>query len=154
MSQTKEQTAIYKKEWNMKNKEKISAYNKAYREKNLENFTAYMKEYREKNKEQIAAYAKEYNEKNKEQLALYKKEWNIKKYGLSLEDYNNMLDKQNHNCEICSVSFLDNKHFIDHCHTTNKVRGLLCLNCNTGLGHFKDNTERLTQAINYLQENG
>ena len=154
MSWTKEQHAIYKKEWNMKNKEKISAYNKAYREKNLENFTAYMKEYREKNKEQIAAYAKEYNEKNKEQLALYKKEWNIKKYGLSLEDYNNMLDKQNHNCEICSVSFLDNKHFIDHCHTTNKVRGLLCLNCNTGLGHFKDNTERLTQAINYLQENG
>ena len=154
MSQTKEQKAAYNREYYEKNKEKIAARQKKYKEKNKEQRAALKKEYNEKNKEQIAAYAKEYNEKNKEQLALYKKEWNIKKYGLSLEDYNNMLDKQNHNCEICSVSFLDNKHFIDHCHTTNKVRGLLCLNCNTGLGHFKDNIERLTQAINYLQENG
>tara|TARA_R110000765_G_scaffold372486_1_gene462905 strand:- start:2 stop:475 length:474 start_codon:yes stop_codon:yes gene_type:complete len=157
MPWTKEQHAIYTKEWKERNKEKVAAYNKKYRENNLEKFYAYHKKWKEQNKEHLAAYAKEYQEKNKEQLADYKKEWNIKQYGLSLEDYNNMLDKQNHKCKICLTSFttLNTKDIhIDHCHTTNKVRGILCRLCNTGLGQFKDNTERLTQAINYLQENG
>jgi len=68
-----------------------------------------------------------------------------------------MLQKQNNKCKICSVKFDENasktKACVDHCHTTNNVRGLLCRTCNAGLGYFKDNTERLTNAINYLQEN-
>jgi hypothetical protein len=79
------------------------------------------------------------------------------KYNITSKDYDTMLKEQNHKCKICSVDFLYNKHntkpFIDHCHTTNKVRGLLCLHCNAGLGCFKDNTEALTKANNYLQEN-
>jgi len=168
MSWTKEQRAIYKKEyreknkeqiaaylkkWKGRNKEKMATYNKTYREKNVEYIAAYAKEYHEKNKEAI----KEYREKNKEQIAIYKKEWNLKKYGLSLEDYNNMLDEQNHKCKLCLTSFttlISKNIHIDHCHTTNKVRGVLCLHCNTGLGYFKDNTRTLTKAINYLQENG
>ena len=105
MPWTKEQHAIYTKEWKERNKEKVAAYNKKYRENNLEKFYAYHKKWKEQNKEHLAAYAKEYQEKNKEQLADYKKEWNIKQYGLSLEDYNNMLDKQNHKCKICLTSF-------------------------------------------------
>ena len=68
-----------------------------------------------------------------------------------------MLKKQNNKCKICLVEFDElipnQKINVDHCHTTNKVRGLLCSLCNRGLGQFKDNTERLTNAINYLQEN-
>lgn len=40
--------------------------------------------------------------------------------------------------------------FVDHCHDKKKVRGMLCNNCNTGLGYFKDDTTRLQRAIDYL----
>ncbi len=80
-----------------------------------------------------------------------------KRYNITSKEYDTMLEEQNHKCKICLVSFLHDKHstkpFIDHCHTTNKVRGILCLYCNSGLGHFKDNIETLTKTINYLQEN-
>ena len=179
MSQTKEQKAAYDKEYYIKNKEaicdRVKTYQednrekrlaqqkeyreknkeaiKEYREKNKEQIAAQQKEYYEKNKEQIAAQRKEYNEKNKEQKAAY---WREKKYGLSSEDYKNMLDEQNDKCKICLTSFtiLDTKHIhVDHCHTTNKIRGILCGMCNLGLGHFKDDIQKLTKAINYLQEN-
>ena len=63
-----------------------------------------------------------------------------------------MLKKQNNKCKICNVKFSKSTACVDHCHTTNKVRGLLCRLCNIGLGHFKDNTEILTNAITYLEE--
>jgi hypothetical protein len=67
------------------------------------------------------------------------------KYNITANDYDTMLKEQNHKCKICLISFLHTKHstkpFIDHCHTTNKVRGLLCLHCNAGLGYFKDDVD-------------
>lgn len=44
------------------------------------------------------------------------------------------------------------KLYIDHCHKTNQVRGLLCFSCNSALGHFKDNVESLKKAIKYLKK--
>ena len=115
---------------------------------------AYAKEYIEKNKEKIYAKNKEYREKERQQQADYKRQ---KKYGISPEEYNYMIKKQHNKCKICLVDFLYDKHstkpFIDHCHTTNKVRGLLCLHCNTGLGYFKDQISTLTKTITYLEEN-
>jgi len=78
-----------------------------------------------------------------------------RQYGITLEDYNRMLDKQDGGCGICSSKVAGNrtKYFaVDHCHTTQKVRGLLCTKCNRGLGLFNDNTERLLNAVNYLKE--
>lgn len=51
-------------------------------------------------------------------------------------------------CMICNTQ--TNKIVIDHCHSKNKVRGVLCSNCNLGLGHFKDNVTNLANAIAYL----
>jgi hypothetical protein len=154
MPQTKEQKAAYAKEYYIKNKEVLAAKNKEYREKNKEKVYAKNKEYREKNKEYIKAYRKQNREKERQQQADYKRQ---KKYGISPEEYNYMIKKQNNKCKICLVDFLYDKHstkpFIDHCHTTNKVRGLLCLHCNTGLGYFKDQISTLTKTINYLEEN-
>ena len=155
MPQTKEQKAAYDKEYYIENKEAISARVQIYQENNKEKRSAKAKEYREKNKEAI----KEYREKNKEHIAIKKEETHLKsKYGITLKDKTILLQKQNNKCKICSVSFLYDKHstkpFVDHCHTTNKVRGLLCLHCNTGLGYFKDHIPTLTKTINYLQENG
>ena len=81
-------------------------------------------------------------------------------YGLSLEDYQNMMDKQNGVCAIClkPETTLSNAGYVknlsvDHCHTTGRVRGLLCHHCNTGVGKFMDSVEILESAIKYLKEN-
>lgn len=82
------------------------------------------------------------------------------KYGLSPEDYQNMLNKQNGVCAIClspettmsNAGYIKNLS-VDHCHTTGRVRGLLCHHCNTGVGKFRDSVELLESAIKYLKEN-
>lgn len=74
------------------------------------------------------------------------------KYKLSLEDRTNLLKKQNFKCAICSIdlnTYGTHTH-TDHCHTTGSVRGILCTNCNRGLGHFQDNKDFLMKAIQYL----
>lgn len=76
------------------------------------------------------------------------------KYNLTIDEYNTLLVSQNFSCGICktSQSLLKKSLAIDHCHNTGKVRGLLCNNCNTGLGQFKDNINSLKSAIKYLQK--
>lgn len=82
----------------------------------------------------------------------------FKQYKIRTEDYNRMLDKQNGVCAICgerekSIAHTSNKIrrlTVDHCHTTGKIRGILCSRCNRGLGFFKDNADNLKKAIHYL----
>jgi len=72
------------------------------------------------------------------------------RYGISLDEYKVMLKKQKERCFLCNTHNDDSKLFVDHCHTTKKVRKLLCQHCNSGLGYFKDNKKILKKAINYL----
>jgi hypothetical protein len=76
-------------------------------------------------------------------------------YGITLDDYNKMFIEQNGCCKICNKHQSELKQIlaVDHCHITNKVRGLLCGNCNRGLGLFKDNTLILNEAIKYINKN-
>lgn len=76
------------------------------------------------------------------------------KYGISLEEYNAMLKKQNRLCKICGHSDPGPKGVfaVDHCHATGKVRGLLCYLCNMGLGSFRDSVSVLKAAIRYIEE--
>lgn len=86
---------------------------------------------------------------------------NIKStFGINANDYDKMLKKQNGVCGICKKEEKERhqngklrKLAIDHCHSTGKIRGLLCTKCNQGLGNFKDNESYLEQAIKYLKEN-
>lgn len=90
---------------------------------------------------------------NKEEFIIYSRETHImRKYKLSMENYNKMLKDQDNKCFICGYEFgqVKGDTYVDHCHSTKKVRGLLCQGCNSGLGHFKDDTQRLAQAIKYL----
>lgn len=84
--------------------------------------------------------------------------YNIRKhlknsYGLTIEDYDNMYNEQQGCCLICKIhqSEINKKFHVDHCHSTDKIRGLLCPDCNHLLGFAKDNTEILKNAIDYLQ---
>jgi len=80
------------------------------------------------------------------------KKYRIKnEYGLTLEQVESLFKSQDSKCAICNSEFTDvYKTQIDHCHTTGKVRGLLCLNCNWLLGQAKDNITILQNAINYI----
>ncbi len=73
------------------------------------------------------------------------------KYGLSPEDFERLLTRQNGVCAICKVRPAEMLH-VDHCHATNKVRGLLCRYCNIGLGGFRDNPCYMLEGIAYLAE--
>lgn len=75
----------------------------------------------------------------------------MKNYGITEKEFARMAQSQNHLCLICHT--LPQRLFVDHCHTSGKIRGLLCLQCNTGIGMFKDSSEYLNRAISYLQQN-
>lgn len=79
---------------------------------------------------------------------------------ISKDDYEEMLKEQNHVCKLClnpetiinsPKSGKVNRLAIDHCHKTDKVRGLLCRSCNLMLGNAKDSITLLQAAINYLK---
>ena len=91
----------------------------------------------------------DYYKANKEKFHAY----SLKSlYGVSAEKYKEMQAQQGYMCQICKTheSNLKRKLFVDHCHETGKVRGLLCQHCNTMLGNAKDNVLVLQSAINYL----
>ena len=78
----------------------------------------------------------------------------MKTFGITPEQYDQMLDSQGGRCAICGTdSHGHNKGQwpIDHDHETGVVRGLLCHNCNVMLGQAKDNTDTLRKAIEYLE---
>ena len=82
------------------------------------------------------------------------RKWALKKnYNLTLEEYNLKLKEQDGVCAICKTPPNKKQLAVDHCHKTNKIRKLLCGNCNTALGLFKDNIDVLNKAISYLKEN-
>lgn len=113
---------------------------------------AYIKEWVKNNPDKVKAKQKRFQERNKERLKAKRRE---KLYSLSDTEYTAMRESQNNSCAICGTppppvnyrTHLD----VDHCHTTGVVRGLLCNNCNRGLGHFKDNPELLIKAAQYLK---
>lgn len=78
-------------------------------------------------------------------------------YGIGLDEYNTMFTKQQGKCAICSGEPPKNQHKkrlnIDHCHSTGKVRGLLCDACNRAIGLLKDSEKLLNNAIKYLNAN-
>lgn len=81
--------------------------------------------------------------------SIYARRGNLKKFGLTETCYEAMLQEQG-GCAVCGGADT-NKHLaVDHCHTTGKVRGLLCSKCNQGLGLFKDNPALLTKAAQYV----
>ena len=162
----------YRKDYKLKNKEALEKYFREYKLNNKEKIREGNKLYRLKNKEQIKKMKRKWYDENKphcrqktilwklknpEKNYLYGKKSELKiKYGITLEQYYDMIKNQNNKCFICSIEFDKNikwlKPHIDHDHQTNKVRSLLCLHCNTTIGYAKENINTLSNMINYLKE--
>lgn len=92
--------------------------------------------------------ARKWTKKNKDRVRdqTYKR-----KYGITLADFNVLYEAQGGVCAICREPELEKQVLsVDHNHTTKHVRGLLCGNCNRGIGNLKDSPAVLYRAIEYL----
>lgn len=143
--------------------EKQSVNGTVYCKDHLEKQRAYQKEYREKRKQDGNCLWCGCLQKKSDNGNVYcefhskkLKELQPEKYrrGLSEETLQEMFECQNHKCKICKTKAKSHKNLcVDHCHSTDKIRGLICSNCNSGLGFFKDNPKFLKAAIEYLNTN-
>ncbi len=108
-------------------------------------------EYVERNKDSINKWRRERYRKNPDR---YRDQVFRYRYGITGDQYNKMYSAQKGCCAICKIheSKLDRKLDVDHCHSTNAVRGLLCRGCNRGIGFFEDDIIRLKAAIKFLRK--
>ncbi len=105
---------------------------------------------REANKKSSRRYSERYPERRIEATMRFK-------YGIGLSEYAAMLERQGGGCAICGAPPYRKGNgkrdvlCIDHCHAAGTVRGLLCDNCNKGIGCFSDDPDTLERAANYLK---
>lgn len=106
---------------------------------------------------------KKINDKNKERRKLYYANPETKRknrighlkrmFGITEELYLELERKQKNRCAICNEKETSKDHLaVDHCHKTNKIRGLLCNRCNRALGYLKEDISIFYNAINYLNK--
>jgi hypothetical protein len=150
-------------QWDIDNAEKIKKQQKEYKKNNQEKIRLKESKWRENNIDKIKQFPsnskenrskiyKKYHMNNKIKTKEYKVK---KKYGITLNEVYQILDKQEGKCAICGThqDDLGKALAIDHDHKINNVRGLLCDKCNRGLGHFNDDIILLQKAIEYLKNN-
>jgi DNA repair photolyase len=127
---------------------------KRYRLANLDRFREYKRMERPENQERRKELRRQRKAAAPErEFQRYRKNYLKAQFGITPEDYDRTYAEQGGVCAICGADSpgRSSPYFhVDHCHATNVVRGLLCNGCNLGLGHFKDNVQRLAAAINYL----
>lgn len=167
--QRKKYMKEYSKKYAKKNKQKLKVYKAEWFQENKERTRAQCREnvkrYAQRHPEKVKALKAKWDADNVDHIKKYRrkyylservntKNWRLMKlYGITLEQYEEMLTKQKRCCAICGVhqpESIQSLH-VDHNHTTKKVRGLLCHKCNRGLGLFKDSPKVLLNAAKYLQ---
>ena len=120
-----------------------------------------LKKYKEENKEKLEVASLLWKKNNPDKVKQYQRTSNLRKnFGLSMDEYEEMLANQNNLCAICEKpeTFIHHQTketarlAVDHCHKTNKVRKLLCKSCNTALGLFKDDIGVMENAVQYLKD--
>lgn len=106
-----------------------------------------VKAWRKKNPEKRAVQSKREGQKEYSRSKQYRVY-----YGITLDDYNKMFAAQNGCCAICKThqTHFKRRLSVDHNHTSQQIRQLLCHNCNALLGHAKENVNVLETAISYL----
>jgi hypothetical protein len=107
------------------------------------------------NREAMNAANTLWRQENKQATAAIQRRSNLKRlYGITQEEHDAMLASQGGECALCgsdSPNSANASWAVDHCHSTGRVRGILCHPCNTALGLLKDNTDTLLRAVDYLK---
>jgi hypothetical protein len=113
----------------------------------------------EANRQRVIDKSARWRKNNPERVQEIGYEARLKKnFGMTLEGYNQILQSQNGKCLICGSSGRGGRSkrfqlFVDHCHKTGKVRGLLCMKCNSAIGYFDEDIARMKSAISYIERN-
>lgn len=151
----KERTA----EWRVQNPGKNADNSRRWRDANPERASAAQKEWRRANAEKVRATAREwrertgYNQKRRESGETTRQQ--LRLYGLTQECFDRLLAQQGGVCAICARPDPGMKNarrlYVDHCHQSSTVRGLLCRACNTMLGCAQDRPELLQAGASYLE---
>ncbi len=91
---------------------------------------------------------------NKARCKVCVRAYNIKhRYGVEVEEYDAIMEKQENKCAICILPFASGKKtHVDHNHETGEVRGILCQTCNNGLGHLMELPMNCLRAVKYLHQ--
>ena len=143
--------------WRIANPERTKASSRRSYEKRGEEARTYALEYR--NRPGFRANRDAWEFANADKRRAYQKvyrdgagRWKLieRKYGLTREAYEAMEASQNGCCAICLLSLAEVRIHIDHCHTTNVVRGLLCSKCNQALGLLQESADNASRARAYL----
>jgi hypothetical protein len=141
----------YMIKWRAEHPDKIKEYEtrytetrRKYRLKNQEKYRKYNKEYQKKNPEKFRRYAKTHGRNNSLK----------RKYGITAKEYDAMFAQQNGQCASCKSPQKNFKRrfHVDHNHTTGKIRGLLCVNCNHLIGLFEKNPNCFEDVKIFLKQ--
>ena len=112
----------------------------------------YTRNYYKANREGKLKYSREFYVANREEKLAYAHMYKLKKkYGITVGEYEAILEGQGGVCGICGWSPVGKRRLaVDHNHKTGEIRGLLCISCNRGLPYFRDNPRSLRNASTYL----
>ena len=143
----KETVKARSRDWAVKNKDRKLATAADYRERKREQRLVYMKERYQRNPQRHISAMSAWRKANPE---LYREQYLRATFGISLSAYNALLVQQGGVCAICKTT-PKTVLAVDHDHDSGEVRGLLCSSCNTGLGHFNDDSRRMRCAVEYLE---
>ena len=169
-----ERVKAAKKAWAQRNPEYRRAKSRAYKAKNAERLRAQRLEkyatedkgerrdrrsaYWHENKERIRARRAAHYERNKDRIKRAVRDYTLKRrFGFGQDEYDRMADAQGRLCAICSRpegKSRGQRLAVDHDHDTGKVRALLCVQCNAGIGSLQDSPEVLDKAAAYLRRHG
>ena len=134
------------------NKDRAKERQRGYIANNPERMRKIRRKHYDKNRESIIGKAKIRYNGNPEKFKGDSRKMRLSSYGLTIDQYNAMNIKQAGRCAICAGPPVHHKRLsVDHDHGTGRVRGLLCTECNSGLGFFKDNVLILERAVQYLK---
>jgi hypothetical protein len=131
--------------WSNRNKDKVRESSKRSNRKRRSDPDKVVK---------IRDYQVKYRESNRRELAAKERE---RRFGISHAEYATLYSKQNGKCAICKKSETQMRNgrikslAVDHCHSTGRIRGLLCAACNQAIGKFGDDITTLENAISYLK---
>lgn len=125
-----------------------SEYMASYYQANRDRERIIRKAWYEKNKSSVCEKLKQQYKASPEKFSFARK---LQKYGLTKEHYEAMLAKQGNACELCRQTFVGTP-YVDHCHTSHKVRGLLCSQCNTGFGLLREDVAVFKRCIAYAKK--